>query len=80
MEQGGDNSQQACWQRFLKAAEAARAGHYGPGRALIERVRAASGDYAAATARRELRAFVGLDDERMERMNHYIAPVCEQAG
>ena len=77
MTQGGDNSRQECWQRFLEAAEDARRGHYARGRALIERVRAASGDYEAETARRELRAFVGLSDERLERMNHYIAPACE---
>ena len=64
----------ACWRRFNVAASTLRCGSDVKARALIERVRARSGDYAANTARRELYAFAGVKPERdeLERANRIL--------
>jgi len=77
MDTNPDRSALACWQRFTAAASAVKRGDYGPARALIARVRASSGDYAARCARRELRAFCGLDEHALDDANRRVAPVVE---
>ena len=64
-----DTSAAACWRRFLEAVEAARAGHYHLGHALIARVRARGGDYAAECCRRELAAFAKTPPGTFGRAN-----------
>lgn len=44
------------FQEFSAAVRAAQAGNYGPGKALIERARAAGGDDVAERVRKELKA------------------------
>jgi hypothetical protein len=72
-----DTSREACWRRFIDAVEDARAGHYAKGHALIERVRAKGGNFAAACMRAELRAFVDQDRIKRERANARLSPVQE---
>jgi hypothetical protein len=50
-----------CWQRFRDAAKDGRQGYYAKARALVERIREASGDAVAATARKELNEFIKSD-------------------
>ena len=69
-----DNSAAACWARFCEAADDLREGRTAKAHAIVARIRATSGNYAAETARRELRAFAGQDDERRERANRYLLP------
>jgi hypothetical protein len=64
-----ETSAGACWRRFSEAAEAARAGHYALGHALIRRVRERFGDYAAECARRELAAFAKTPPDALGRAN-----------
>jgi hypothetical protein len=56
-------------------------GDYALALALIERVRAASGNFAAATTRLELRAWIKREraerDRRLSRANRSIASVVE---
>jgi hypothetical protein len=67
----------ACWTRFCEAAADARDGHFLKGHRLIARVRLRFGDYAAETARRELRAWCDRDAREAEKINQRIAPVFE---
>ena len=69
-----DSSAAACWARFCEAADDLKEGRTGKAHAIVARIRATHGDYAAETARRELRAFAGQDDERLERANRYLLP------
>lgn len=73
-----DASARACWARFRAAADDALDGHFARGHALIAKIRARSGDYAAETARRELRAFVAYQQEqrdaRLRRINAALRP------
>lgn len=66
MENSDERSAAACWARFQAAAAAARLGRYRLGHALIESIRARSGDYAAATARQELRRFCQMQDGELD--------------
>jgi hypothetical protein len=76
-----DDERAACWRRFTEAAAAARLGDFDPARALVERVRAKSGNFAAAVARLELRAWIKHERVELERTlataNRSIAPVLE---
>jgi hypothetical protein len=71
------NSAAACWTRFCEAAADARDGHFSKGHKLIARVRVRFGDYAAETARRELRAWCDREAREAEKINHRISPVFE---
>jgi hypothetical protein len=64
-----ETSAAACWRRFTEAVEAARKGHYHPGHALIARVRARHGDYAAECCRRELARFAKTPPDALGRAN-----------
>jgi hypothetical protein len=69
MENSDERSAAACWARFQAAAAAARLGRYRLGHALIESIRARSGDYAAATARQELRRYCQMQDEAFDKQH-----------
>ena len=67
----------------MAAADAARQGRYALGHALIARVEAKAGPYAAACARLELRRYVGLENDALNAANRRLQStleICDEEG